>query len=220
MEDIIKAIEKISQKNIVDYLLIIVPIIISLAAIIISVSTARRQNKIAMFERRYTALATIKKVLNFNVVFYITDLPKVIIEYFNSTFDSSINVQDQVKAVLVARMKLDKMEENIVAISDVLDKSDKKILEKTFAKLSKIISDAITGKIDNQDIKEFKIMCFCVEKITIEKLAHKIIGSDLCFDYIIPELCDEPNKVDMPDISEAKKIIADIVKEEDRLSRK
>ena len=54
MEELVKAIEKLSEKDAVDYLLIIVPILISLVAIFISVAIAIRQNKIAMFELRYS----------------------------------------------------------------------------------------------------------------------------------------------------------------------
>ena len=38
MEELVKAIEKLSEKDAVDYLLIIVPILISLVAIFISVA--------------------------------------------------------------------------------------------------------------------------------------------------------------------------------------
>ena len=219
MESIVNAIEKISEKSVVDYLLIIVPIVISLVAVFISVFLARRQNKIAMFEIRYRALATIKRLLNFNVVFYVINHPRIIIEYFNGCFEYSIDLQDQVKALLAARMNFDKMEETIIAISDILDKSDKKILEKTFEKISTIINNAIMNETDNESIKDFKILCFCLKEITVKKLARKIMGTDLCFDYVIPKRFDEPNKVDVPDILK-EKIIADIVKAEDNALRK
>ena len=72
MEELVKAIEKLSEKDAVDYLLIIVPILISLVAIFISVAIAIRQNKIAMFELRYRALATIMKVISFGITFNYT----------------------------------------------------------------------------------------------------------------------------------------------------
>ena len=45
MEDIVKAIEKLAKKDIIDYLLVIVPIAISIVAIVISIATARKQNR-------------------------------------------------------------------------------------------------------------------------------------------------------------------------------
>jgi uncharacterized membrane protein len=53
MEDIVKAIEKLAEKDIIDYLLVIVPIAISVVAVVISIATAKKQNKIALFEKRY-----------------------------------------------------------------------------------------------------------------------------------------------------------------------
>ena len=41
MKDVVNAIEKLSEKNIIDYLRIIVPIAISIVAIILSITTVR-----------------------------------------------------------------------------------------------------------------------------------------------------------------------------------
>ena len=49
MEELIKAVESISEKNWIDYGLIFVPILISILAVVISVLTAKKQNKIAGF---------------------------------------------------------------------------------------------------------------------------------------------------------------------------
>lgn len=220
MDELIVAIEELSQKNIIDYLLIIVPIIISLVAIFISIATAKRQNNIAMFELRYKALATIKRVLGFKVVFYVADNPRVIVESFNASFDACIDTKDKVKAHISARQTLNAMEESILALSEVLDNSDKKILEKTFAMLSKLIGNAVEGKSDSQNIKDFKTLCLCLEKITVEKLTRKIFGSKWCFDYADPEMPNEPNKIDPLDVSATKKIIADIVKEEEKQAKR
>ena len=65
MEDIVKAIEKLAEKDIIDYLLVIVPIAISVVAVVISIATAKKQNKIALFEKRYNCLFQIKTILNF-----------------------------------------------------------------------------------------------------------------------------------------------------------
>ena len=53
MEELVKAIEKLAEKDLIDYLLVIVPILVSIVAIFISIATAKKQNKIALFERRY-----------------------------------------------------------------------------------------------------------------------------------------------------------------------
>ena len=54
MEDVVRAIEKLAEKNIIDYLLVIVPIVVSVVAIIISVALSE-------FLGRCFESATIKK---------------------------------------------------------------------------------------------------------------------------------------------------------------
>ena len=90
MENIVKAIEKLAAKDIIDYLLVIVPIVVSVVAIVISIATARKQNKIALFERRYNCLFQIKTVLAFSE--RIDDIfdRKVIIGLFDAFWGTSV----------------------------------------------------------------------------------------------------------------------------------
>ena len=65
MQELIEAIEKLSQKGWVDYLIIIVPIMLSVIAVWISLATAHKQNKIALFEKRYKALTRFEEIAEF-----------------------------------------------------------------------------------------------------------------------------------------------------------
>lgn len=49
-----------------DYLAILAPLALSAIAVIIAVSTARKQNKIALFDKRFLALEYLSKVLSFS----------------------------------------------------------------------------------------------------------------------------------------------------------
>ena len=129
MEELVKAIEKISEKSIIDYLLIIVPIAISLVAIFVSIVTARRQNKIAMFELRYKALSTIKRISYFASTFYVTKNPHVVIESFNCCFATCLDNKDELRSLVNARVKMNEMEENVAIISSMLSNYDRKIIE-------------------------------------------------------------------------------------------
>ena len=216
MEEIVKAIEKLAEKDIIDYLLIIVPIVISLLAVAISVVTARKQNKIAMFELRYKALSAIKRISNFATVFYITDQTRIVIEMFNSCFSTSLNCEDKTMGLVAAKNELNNLEESVAAVSDILNDSDKKILEKTFAMLSKIINSTIMDDIEKQDVEDFKLLCVFLEEITAKKLSKKILGSSWCFDYC--KVYEDTDYTDSPissaDIARVKRQISDIVKKE------
>lgn len=65
MRELIEAIEKLSQKGWVDYLIIIVPILLSVVAVWISLATAHKQNKIALLEKRHKTLEHFRKIFEF-----------------------------------------------------------------------------------------------------------------------------------------------------------
>jgi len=94
MEDIVNAIEKLAEKNWVDYFLIIVPIVISIIAIGITVYTARKQNRIALFQLRYKALCRLNCILLFdkNVLEYKS--PDIIIKGINMFFKTELTQDD------------------------------------------------------------------------------------------------------------------------------
>lgn len=70
MEDIVKAIEKLAEKTWVDYALIVVPIFISLLAVVISITAARKQSImqnnsfcLELYEKRWDVYESIDKIL-------------------------------------------------------------------------------------------------------------------------------------------------------------
>lgn len=65
MDELIPILEQMAQKTLVDYLAIIAPLVLSVVAIVISISTTRKQNKIALFEKRYEAASQIATLLSF-----------------------------------------------------------------------------------------------------------------------------------------------------------
>ena len=67
MESIVEAIEKISQKNMVDYFIAIVPIALSLVAIYISIDSTKKQNKIALLDKRLAIYTDLKMCIS-NVI--------------------------------------------------------------------------------------------------------------------------------------------------------
>ena len=81
MDELIQAIEKISQKDWVDYLIIIVPIMLSVIAVWISLATAHKQNKIALFDMRYKALEHFRKIYQFRDVIVHIDYICSYVEY-------------------------------------------------------------------------------------------------------------------------------------------
>ena len=65
IDDLTQAVQALSQKGLLDYLQIILPIVLSAIAIWISIRTASKQNKIALFEKRMSVLNEIERITCF-----------------------------------------------------------------------------------------------------------------------------------------------------------
>ena len=66
MQELITTLEKLLAKNFIDYALVIIPIVISLIAIALSIVTTQKQNRIALFEKRYDAYSNLLKLKAFS----------------------------------------------------------------------------------------------------------------------------------------------------------
>lgn len=65
MQDLVNAIHDLAVHDWVDYCAVFAPLILSAVAVLISIHTARKQNKIALFEKRYECYSSIKKFTSF-----------------------------------------------------------------------------------------------------------------------------------------------------------
>lgn len=66
MQELIEAVRMASQSSPWEIALVIAPIIISVLALFISLYIAHRQNKIALFEKRYRVVYLVKKTIEFS----------------------------------------------------------------------------------------------------------------------------------------------------------
>lgn len=64
MEELIIAIEKLSNKTVLDYFIAFVPLILSIVAIYISIDSTRKQNKIALLDKRIEIYNNLKICLS------------------------------------------------------------------------------------------------------------------------------------------------------------
>lgn len=69
MDKLIPILEQMAQKTWVDYFAVSAPIVLSVVAIYISISTTRKQNKIALFEKRYELYQKIQQYLILDIAF-------------------------------------------------------------------------------------------------------------------------------------------------------
>lgn len=115
---LIAAISALSEKNAFDYIIAIGPILLSVIAIVISICTTRKQNKIALFEKRCCVLDTIRRIIFLSKIvvtleesyisteeqrgqqFAISQKSYQMCESYNSTFGTKLNYKDKNSGIL------------------------------------------------------------------------------------------------------------------------
>ena len=174
MEEVVKAIEKLSQQTWVDYLLISVPIAISIGAIIISVATARKQNRIALFEMRYKALLQIKTILDFENIVYGEDSSRAILRAFDMFYGTDICSKDSIVALMVSAQQMKIIEQEIAPVSFLLDKKRKGIFDQLLSDFSQAMIDAINKRTITESKEKFHSVCLILKNEVLEKIMRKI----------------------------------------------
>ncbi|MBO5930739.1 MAG: hypothetical protein J6Q70_00705 [Clostridia bacterium] len=159
MEDIVKAIEKLAEKDIVDYLFVIVPIVVSIVAIYISIVTARKQNKIALFERRYNCLFQIKTILNFADTIKEGADEKIILALYDAFWGTNISRLSGDNQIIAAKCHFEVLkkdvEQAIFLFNHKFDVAPIDVLKSFHA----LLFDAIGRKNLEQSKKEFFLIC-------------------------------------------------------------
>ena len=91
--DLIEAVRQLSEKSVLDYVIAIAPIVLSIVAVIISLSIAYRQKKIDLFEKRFEVYAEIQRCLAFQRLLTDARSPKKAHEAFCAAYgcDESVD---------------------------------------------------------------------------------------------------------------------------------
>lgn len=172
MEELIKAVEAISQKTVFDYLIVVIPIALSVVAIGISIYTLYRQNKIALFEMRYKAVSQLKAIIMFEKSIYTLETPKVILRTFDMAFCADLDDQFEKDALVKAGIKTEQIHFDIGIIDPILKKHSVDLFD-IMDCLSKIISDAIVGKINHKEKENLHRLCKQID-VVCDMLDKKI----------------------------------------------
>lgn len=116
MDALVNAVESLSTKSAIDYLMVIVPIVISLVAIVISVCAARKQNKIALFEKRYEALTWIQSMLSFSEGIYDGGNKLVILCVFDGYFGTNLCDKSDDDRFIEAMARVERLKHDVLQV--------------------------------------------------------------------------------------------------------
>lgn len=168
VEELIKAVERISEKNWIDYGLIFVPILISILAIVISVLTARKQNKIALFEIKYDVISQIRLIKAFSNCLAENNNSRMILSAFDSCFEMNLlqeyerskqkNQQNKFDIIIKINNRLKALQNNMLKVEFFLKAYNRDDTAKLMIDIRRIVVSALDENIDNEMIKDFKVL--------------------------------------------------------------
>lgn len=151
MEDLTKsineltvAIQNYNGKTAIDYLLIAIPIIVSILAIIISLRISHQQNKIALFEKRFSVFACMQKCVVFDRMLENLEKPRDAYEAYCRAFgveQSSLRPDDG-WATLEYRQIEDKLMQGFLLFDYIDDETIKRCCDA----LLQVLKDIEAGK--------------------------------------------------------------------------
>ena len=178
MGDIARAIEKLSEKDIIDYLIVIVPVVISIVAIVISIATARKQNKIALFEKKYNSLIQIHTIASFaNSIKDNNNLSsKLILVFFDAYWGTDIsNISGtEIQKAIRAKSQISLIKTQVSQAQFLFKRElsvDLNVMGELF---HKVVMDAIGNDTSNETINEFCELCDAFYKNDFPKMKKRL----------------------------------------------
>ena len=174
MEDIVKAIEKLAEKTWVDYALVVVPIFISMFALGISIATAIKQNKIALFERRYNCLFQIKTVLNFADTIKEDANDKIILALYDAFWGTNISKLSGDNRIIAAKCHFEVIKKDVEQAIFLFNHKFDVVPIDILKSFHVVLFDAMKGDSLEESKNDFFSKCDKFAERDFEKLRKKV----------------------------------------------
>lgn len=155
VEELIKVIQALEQRDWIDIVAIFSPIILSVVAIIISIQTTKKQNAIAMFDKKYNVVFQLKTILSFELGIEDTDDPKVILALFDSYYGTTTANSDAVEAVILASARLESVSKDLLMADVLFGEGHNKRIHELVCAFKDHVLHAASGTFDNQIYERF-----------------------------------------------------------------
>lgn len=159
MEEVVKAIEKLAEKDILDYLLIIAPILVSVVAIIISIATSWKQNKIALYEQRYRCLAQVKRIISFSEMIKENKNPVIVLELFDALWGSNVSKSSGDAQIIRAKYQIEIIKDDVEQITFLFKHSSYESFALIIQNLHTIMLEAIDKRVVQEHLDAFCKSC-------------------------------------------------------------
>ena len=129
-----------------------VPIVVSIVAVFIAVATARKQNIIALFEKRYMVLSQLNAVLAIDAGIYDSTDCHVILSVFDAYFGTQISVTTGAEQLIATISFLRKLRHDIFQASLLFrNRKITKHIEEILLVFARVITDAAAEKLNPEN---------------------------------------------------------------------
>ena len=136
-----------------------IPIIISLVAIGISIATAKKENKIALFELRYKSYAQLKTISSFDASIYDAHDSSIILKIFDALWGTNIADLADEEKLIKERCEMEKIIRDVHQIKFLFKHKFVVDFSRVLQNMQHLLSSATVGKIDLEAQKELHRLC-------------------------------------------------------------
>lgn len=145
----------------IELIITVLSILLSLGAIGITFYVARKQNKIALFEKKYNCLFQIHLITNFSDLIKDKNNSNVILTLFDAYWGTDIsNVSNtRVQKVLQAKCQLNLIKTHVSQAQFLFKHKSSVNLDEIGDRFHKTVMGAIGNNISNETINEFCELC-------------------------------------------------------------
>lgn len=176
MHQVVEAIHSLGRHDLLDYIAVIAPLMLSVVAVGVSVYIMHKQNRVALFQMRYNVVHYISLVLQFADASTCWTGDGGPIPLFNSTFGTNIAypIEDSVEAEQEVQVKLNDISKEIMTAQFVFSKRDVKKIEKMMGLLRDYTIWCIEDGNDLELRDNFCKYCSAYQKKDFKQLKKRI----------------------------------------------
>lgn len=173
MQTILDWLSNEGNRDVIDYFLVIIPIIVSCIAIIISVSVSKKQNKIAMFNIRYTCISQMQTILNFAAGLNGCEEPKIILRLFDSLWGTNGTKKSFEENLIQYRCQLENIKKDVLQSEFVFKNKYKTDPYELVYALHIVVMDSINENEVTESVKAFTNKCNLFYEKDYKKLTRQ-----------------------------------------------
>ncbi len=176
LEELVEVIKLSNQKTLWEYLIVLIPIIISIVAIVISIKTAKEQNKISLFEKRYEAISLLAFIISVvDAVLIHEDVDKKIplqggVRTYSSIFNTLEAINEDHFSPFYANILL-----RLGMIDSLFDGVNMEPVMEFLRVFNNYVSNVQYGKTSDNELQELIKKKIALEKSNVIKKMEKCI---------------------------------------------